>query len=352
MEKVFKFYLDDKSKFHIGDNKDGLKEIFSSDQFYSAMINKIAILYPDRLEELIEKFNQSNKLSSMFYGLRFEEKATEAAEEIFFIPKPDAPLITKTEDIQTRKLLKKVKYISTAAISEILSSWNKENKKFNISDLEFEIISNSFLLLSKELADKNINSSKLKDLKFIRHNDRPRLSINRYTNKSEQFFYQKNIEFQYQKTSKFIIKPFIYSIISGELKNEFIAAFRLLADEGIGGKRSSGLGIFKKFEIDNTDPLNLKLNQTGDYYLSLATLFPDKKETESILNYDLEKRSGYIYSNGGVPMRKKSIRVIKEGAIFEDEIEGQILNLAPEAYDEHPVYLFGKTLAISFGGDK
>ncbi|MFW6025303.1 MAG: type III-A CRISPR-associated RAMP protein Csm4 [Candidatus Woesearchaeota archaeon] len=351
MEKVLKFYLDNKSKFHIGDNKDGLKEIFSSDQLYSALINKLAILYPERLVELIEKFNQNNRLSSMFYGLRFEKEGNEDAEEIFFLSKPYAPLITKTEDIQTRKLLKKVKYISTAAITEILLSWDKESKYFNVRDLEFETISNKFLLLKKELTNKNIKSTKLQELKFIKHNDRPRISIDRYTNKSEQFFYQKNIEFQYQKTGEFIIKPFIYSIISGSLDDEFIAAIRLLADEGIGGKRSSGLGIFKHFEIDNTDLLNLKLNQTGDYYLSLATLFPDEKETKSILNYDLEKRSGYIYSKGGVAMRKKSVRVIREGAIFEDKINGQVFNLAPEAYNEHPVYLFGKALSISFGGD-
>ncbi|MFW6030640.1 MAG: type III-A CRISPR-associated RAMP protein Csm4 [Halanaerobiales bacterium] len=351
MDKVLKFYLDDKIKFHIGDNKGGLKEIFSSDQFYSAIINKLAILYPENIEELIEKFNDNNKLSSMLYGLSFENKKYND-KDIYFMPKPYAPIITDKDDIQARKLLKKIKYISVDALKEILDNWDEDNQIFNIKDLNFETISNKFLVLSKEISEIEINISRLRNLKFIKQNDRPRISIDRYTSKSENFFYQKNIEFQHQRVNDYVIKPFMFSILSGDIDERFLAAIRLLADEGIGGKRSSGLGIFKSFEIHDIDMLNLSSKNKGRFYLSLSTVYPAKNETKNLLNYDLEKKSGYIYSNGGVPMRKQTIRTIKEGAIFQDNIDGMVIDISPDAFQKHSVFLFGKSLALAFGGDK
>ena len=352
MEKILKFQLDDKIKFHIGDNKGDLKEIFSSDQLYSAIINKLAILYPENITELINNFNSNNKLSSMLYGLNFENKSHKNIKEIYFIPKPYAPMIIDEDDIQTRKLLKKVKYISVEALRGILHNWDENKQVFNINNLDFITISNNFLILNKEVSNLDINISRFKRLKFIKKNDRPRISIDRYTNESENFFYQKNIEFRYQKVNNYIIKPFMYSILSGEINKNLLAAIRLLADEGIGGKRTGGLGKFKSFEISEANILNMSLKDKGKYYLSLSTVYPDKKEIDYLLNYELEKKSGYIYSVGGVPMRKKTIRTISEGAIFKNNIDGMVVDISPDSFQEHPVYLFGKSLALGFGGDK
>ncbi|MGM0369629.1 MAG: type III-A CRISPR-associated RAMP protein Csm4 [Bacillota bacterium] len=355
--KGIKFEIDNRSKFHIGDANGNLKESFASDQLFSAIINNLALLYPqEEIEEGINIFSEGKlSISSLFYGLDF---VTEGRKEksLYFLPRPEAVIRTKegTEaEVWQRKKIKKITYLSTAAYQELLSSWNEEEQVFNYNLLELELIGNKFACTTEELEELGLNKEQVKNLKFIKKNSRPRLSINRENSKSEEHFYQNNMEIIYQQAGKYQIQPFMFFMYQGELPKELLASFRLIAEEGIGGKRSSGMGSFSEVK-DISESEFEALSPTGDYYVNLSVLFPRKDEVKQILSYDLAERRGYIYSRtqGGQPYRKKSIRVMQEGSLTNDRIQGQLVDVTPELFDRHEVLVNGTSFLIGFGGEQ
>jgi len=120
-----------------------------------------------------------------------------------------------------------------------------------------------------------------------------------------------------------------------------------MADEGLGGKRSQGMGYFEEL-LEDELPDEL-FSGEGMYYMNLSTVYPGLEELDDLEYYELVERSGYIYSKFGRPYRKKRVRLLKEGSIFSRKIEGRIIDIRPEVFDEHSVYLNGKAFLIPLG---
>lgn len=140
------------------------------------------------------------------------------------------------------------------------------------------------------------------------------------------------------------------------------AAFRLLADSGFGGRRSSGWGQVTKIEITGGNWPNLlfpklskanhngahqEANASGHWLLSLFT----PSETDGIDwaqgNYSVTTRGGYIESAAGRGQNKKSLRMIAEGSVVAspNAPKGVAVNVAPEGLG-HPVYRSGFALSL------
>lgn len=132
------------------------------------------------------------------------------------------------------------------------------------------------------------------------------------------------------------------------------AAFRLLADSGMGGLRSRGFGRARSVDFQPGLLHELLFGQSapvknGNAYWLLSLLSPadsDSVQWESG-NYQLTQRSGRTGSVAGGGREKLSSRLVTEGSVIlsENPPVGCVQNVAP-AGCPHPVYRAGYAVAL------
>lgn len=357
--KGVKFKIANNSKFSIKDTNGDLKDIFSSNTLFSALINNISLMYGDEVtNRAIEEFKDDNfSISSMFIGLDFYNIKTEEVENtLYFVPKPEA-MIQKVkvdgdkleEYVVKRKRTKDIRMISLGALEDIGDSWLKEEKVFDFNLFELETIGKDLACTERELAITNIEYyKKFKDFSFSEDLSKPHVKVNRLTSRSEQFFYQEEKMFKYQYIDQYRIEPFMYFMYFGELSSELKSAINLMVDEGIGGRRGIGMG---RFESNQYIDIDISNNIDADIFINLSSYMPLEEELDYLLGYKVQKENGYIYSKGGQPFRKKSIGTIGEGTIASKKLKGQLIDVSPvNAELSHNIYYNGKAFYLGIGG--
>lgn len=356
--KAVKFNIDNNSKFSVRGSDMDLKDIFSSNTLFSALINNISLMYGDHeVIRVIEEFEDDNfSISSMFMGLDFYNINNEEAENtLYFVPKPEVMIrrIEIEEDkleeyVVKRKKLKNIKMISLNALKSIGDFWTSKERIFDFDLFELVNIGEGLACTQDEIS--SIDIKEFEEFSFIDNFLKPHVKVNRMTNKSEEFFYQKEKIFKYQYIGEYRIEPFMYFMYSGELSTKIKSAINLMVDEGIGGRRSVGMGSFKSNQYIDIDISN---NIDADVFINVSSYVPLEEELEYLLGYKLGKANGYVYSKGGQPFRKKSIGTIGEGAIVSKRVKGQLIDVTPsEVQIPHKVYYNGKSFCIGVGGGK
>ncbi|HHW48441.1 MAG TPA: type III-A CRISPR-associated RAMP protein Csm4 [Clostridiaceae bacterium] len=348
--KIYKFYPGDKTSFHFGDRNGKLKEILSSDQLYSAVYNCALLLYgQDEDKNPVVKSLQSLTLSSLFHGIRFLNQNDGKTKELFFLPRPLAPVVSgsKDKDLLNSKREKKIKYFSLGALKLLLESWNSEKKLFKFNIFDLEIMGEKYACTKEEIQPLEIDKSQMPDFKFFASSSEPKVVVSRLNDNSDNFYYQDKTEVNYLNIGNYVVSPFFYFICPEKVDYRLTAVIRLMADEGLSGKRSKGMGALGK--VDEEEWPDELISGSGSYYMCLSGVFPTPDEAEKLVYYELAERSGYIYSQYGRPLRKKRLRLIKEGSIFSEKVSGQIIDVSPDSFNEHKVYLNGKALLVPFG---
>ncbi|MEM4318139.1 MAG: type III-A CRISPR-associated RAMP protein Csm4 [Candidatus Nitrosocaldus sp.] len=136
------------------------------------------------------------------------------------------------------------------------------------------------------------------------------------------------------------------------------AALRLLADDGIGGERSIGLG---RSSIEFTS-INIDEPEASDSIVVLSLYHPTIYEASSILHnykntpssriaYSLTTRGGWTDPRLG-SIRKKRLRMFEEGSVLPLQpyaIHGNIVNVNDES---KPVYHYGLCYSIGMRSNK
>ncbi|MFN0070601.1 MAG: type III-A CRISPR-associated RAMP protein Csm4, partial [Chloroflexota bacterium] len=122
-----------------------------------------------------------------------------------------------------------------------------------------------------------------------------------------------------------------------------------LAESGLGGRRSSGHGQFRLLP-----PERLFWNNNGaNGLVTLAPYAPTLAELERgalapPASYDLLDRFGWIGSPEGRSFRRRSVRMIAEGAALPEWLAdgGQLVDVTPAAFTAHRVYRAGLVLGL------
>jgi CRISPR type III-A-associated RAMP protein Csm4 len=143
----------------------------------------------------------------------------------------------------------------------------------------------------------------------------------------------------------------------GRWSDRLKAAFRLLADTGFGGGRTSGWGQTAEPEFQNGSWPNLLLprsakasasnsaNGENAAYWLLSLYSPAQSDSPDWTggDYELVTRGGYVHDRSA----KKTIRMIGEGSVLvaSQEPSGVAVDVAPDGF-EHPVYRAGFALAL------
>lgn len=172
----------------------------------------------------------------------------------------------------------------------------------------------------------------------------PRIGLNRLTNHPDDRYFQfGQVVFSDQAGIFFAYRA------QPETEDKFKAAVRLMADEGLGGDRSSGKGAFRQPEFLEID---LPVPEKAEGAMLLSLCYPgDEKETEALRqgSYTLVERRGYVFSPMGQSLRRRSVRLFSHGSTVAghpDKLRGKLVDVTPEAFTAHRVYRNGLAYAI------
>lgn len=140
------------------------------------------------------------------------------------------------------------------------------------------------------------------------------------------------------------------------------AAFRLLADTGFGGKRSSGWGqthapefqrgawpglLLPKLGRLNNGSQNGRPDSSRYWLLSLYSPATSDKIDWRSGEYTIALRAGRVESSRQNGAEKKAVRMVAEGSVLVAPAEpaGAAVDVAPDNF-EHPVFRSGLALAL------
>jgi len=260
--------------------------------------------------------------------------------DIYFLPRPlYSPQIKRNQlaDTVTRKSIKKVEWIDSQILKDILS------------DVE------PICIGKDNFNGKFWSAQSLGENFCISSNVTPRVMVPRNNDDNTRIFYIERFYFQ-NGAGLYLIAKFK----NDDVKSRFESALRLLADEGIGTDRNIGNGKFT-FTENNMFPLNI--TPTHNLLYGLGLFCPnDKKELNQLLEnelagYELKRRGGWL-SEPYLTWRKRQVYMFKEGSVFSsmninnEFIEkGKNVDLKPNEVQpkiEHPIWRCGKTLFIPF----
>lgn len=152
---------------------------------------------------------------------------------------------------------------------------------------------------------------------------------------------------------------FILGYESEEDKKLIESLLKGLEFSGIGGKISSGLGKFHINEIidleksknrEHTNLLN-GLKSTSEQYMLLTSSLPTEEELDQALedaSFGLIRRSGFIQSENFADslMKKNTQFFLTSGSVLANRYKGDVYNVAPENFGNHPVYRYSMPIFL------
>lgn len=292
-----------------------------SDTLFSGLINCYTKLFG---EKDLDIFIDNLVISSLFYGLKFSN------QELFFVPKP--LLIVKNFD--NLKEFKKLNWVSIKSLEKLLSKFDGESTIFKLD--EFIFLNSQFLITKEE------KFTELKeDIKFVDTIIEPKVNIDRTSYFSKYLYFQEEIMIKkIFINEKLILEPFLYFIVEEPIEH-LTSILNMLVEDGIGGERNFGKGVFSFWEEGEIDIPN-----SSDYGMLLSLTIPKNEELEKVIFYKLIKKDGFIYYNQPLGLKKIKHFKIQEGSIVKMPFMGQNINVSP--INDIKVISYGKSFCWPF----
>lgn len=311
--KIFKFTF--KSGVHIGDGSlDGTGINLRADTLFSALcIEALKSGGPDLLNSLVLSARSGEMLLSDAFPFIGDE---------YYLPKPVYGFLSERgkTDSQTKKAFKNLKYISIDTVDDYLNGEFDKNTAVYISDklskLGAQNIMARVAVRSPEGVGEDANGDPLP--------------------------YHVGIY-------RFAANAGLY-VIAGGGRESFALLKKLLshlANSGIGGKRSSGLGRFTVSEAALPDGIQERFEEPHPAYMTLSVSLPTDAEIQKTLeeaSYTLLRRSGFVFSENyaETPLRKNDLFVLGSGCVVRHKYGGDIYDVSNKG--AHPVYRYAKGL--------
>ena len=323
--KIFKLYF--KTPCHFGERGLGLEKtsvILHSDSIFNALINAWAFLFrKENLEKfLVEECKEPSFLITS--GFPFNKN-------VFYFPRIQWKFPAKEEVIEKkgRKKLKKLEFIK----KDLFEKW-----------------------INEKVVEREKISEALENLDFIKEDLIPKNQLSRINSSFKQLYSLGVIKFKKNAGIWFGIEE----KKEGVIKDWIIPALKFLQDQGIGAKRTWGLG---KFEFEEKE-IEIKTPEKSEKFVNLSVVFPKENDLSLIKNTFIKNTSWFrwhLITRGGYPvyspfaesfsLRKPLIKMIGEGSVLP-EIKGNILKI-PENEEilrkinfPHFVYHYGRGFLI------
>ncbi|MFA6843712.1 MAG: hypothetical protein WCR33_04850, partial [Bacilli bacterium] len=180
-----------------------------------------------------------------------------------------------------------------------------------------------------------------------------------HTNEEKGNFYQTiNVQIADNRDLFSKLAIHFYFLLQKMPSKNLETVFNMLPYEGIGGQRSTGCGQVQTVHYTET---NLFDSLNGDVFLALSKIIPTQLDLDKMGEntfYKTTIRGGrilkkYDKTENDVNIdpkieRLKQIRMIDEGAIFEQEVKGRMRDLCPvDGIYNKPYFRYGKAFLLS-----
>ena len=330
----------DGGQFHFGERGlDDSSDLLHSDTLFSALANiyEYALGGAARLIDLVGSGKLS--FSSGLYALLKDG----SDKPLLFVPKP---VVTYTV-ADDRKRYKSLKYFSLGALAEFSKHFDAHQLTSRLELANLHSIGNEFVCLADDLdgAPEAFASHS-----FRRFTTSPKVKVHTTPDDLDRLYYETTVQF----LSFFVAGAryegaycvlFNADRLNAKEQREFLAAMRIVADEGVGGQRSSGKGHFREVrevQIDVPSPEHVAA------YLGLSVFSPaDGDEFRALERYELFVRGGGSLGwRGEGEKHRKQARFVREGAIMSRQISGKIVDLSPDT-EPNSIKRNGRNFAIS-----
>jgi CRISPR-associated protein Csm4 len=148
-----------------------------------------------------------------------------------------------------------------------------------------------------------------------------------------------------------------FQVLDEQWRGVLSALLNVLADEGIGGERSSGYGQFM-LALDD-DRLSFPDAVETDRFVTLSHCRPasTQEATQTLSGnaaYGLDVRRGWMGSLDASGLRRKAVRMLTMGSVLQSirgqSLYGSLANVTPDVFKRHPVYRYGFALPIGVEG--
>ncbi|MDR2652200.1 MAG: type III-A CRISPR-associated RAMP protein Csm4 [Prevotellaceae bacterium] len=290
-----------------------ISSILHSDTLFSAIVNAWALRSPETIGDFIAACQRNEfKISSGFYCLKTNNST------IFFLPKPVTLNLCPADN---PKVLKRVKMISAGVWERGLTPKDWFDEK------QCTLLQNDTVVALKEEISERI--------KLYESLTSPKVKA-RTENREGSFFWQTNLHLLSDKNHEVNWYFIIDHRLNDTLKDHLADALQTMTQLGIGGERSSGCGSLTGYEkVD----FSLNLPEAQPYQASISLVIPKADELSGKCFYLTMKRGGRYLDHHEY---LKMIQALAEGAVFDKNIQGQIV-----ALKEHPLILrYGLNLTL------
>jgi len=323
-------------QFHFGEN--GLEDssdLLHSDTLFSALANiyEYALSGAETFISLVESGRLS--FSSGMYALLKQGEMS-----LLFLPKP-VVTYRKSGD---RKLHKSLKYFSLGVLEEFRKSFESQKHESELDLSVYSSIGNEFLCLADELGGM---PDEFKNRSFRRFTTSPKVKVHTTFEDNDRLYHETTVQFnsfavdgqEYEGAYCVLFRH----DLTDEQYREFLAALRIMADEGVGGQRSSGKGQFREVREVTID---IPEREAVAAYLGLSIVSPaDDREFDALERYEMFVRGGGSLGwRGDSEKHRKQARFVKEGALLKENIAGQLVDVSPEA--DRSILRNGRNFAI------
>lgn len=300
------------SPLHVGEPGVGVEKVLSltihSDTLWAAILYGWSRLGYE-LAPLEQEGGLPFRLSSAFPFL----------EGTFFFPTPVEPLHpSEPLEPHRRKELKKVRFFP----QRIFEQWARGEA------------------LSKEAVDEVLSAWKKLRSQVVEYTE-PHVKLG-HASFASQIYYLGLTVFGQRAGLYFLV-----DWVDESLKERFFSVLNLLKEEGIGGKRSRGFGLFDWEEVSIT----LQIPEDGDHWFLLSTLIPEKRVIAELgrSTFRLYYNRGWSLSPTGEQAFRKPIWMILEGATFPIKPDGRIVDVTPQNWTaSHKVFRHGVAFSLPF----
>lgn len=326
------------SQFHLGETGlDDSSDLLHSDTLFSALANvyECALSRAKTFIDLIE--NGQLSFSSGLYAML---KKDSLEPPLLFLPKPT---VTYSR-VKDRKRYKRVKYFSIGVWEEFRNSFDAETFE---SDLDFSAkpsVGNEFMCLDGEIGP---DPGAFQQCSFRGFMTSPKVKVHT-TLPEDRLYHETTVQF-----NSFVAAGQEYEgaycvlfehQLTDEQYREFLAALRIMADEGVGGQRTSGKGQFREVREVNID---IPSPEEASAYLGLSIVSPaDGSEFDALERYELFVRGGgSLGFSSDKEKHRKQARFVREGAVMSRNIAGTIPDVSPDTAN-NPVLRNGRNFAI------
>lgn len=319
---------------HIGSNRPGFEhteEFIHADTLFSALMQAWALLYPDDLDSFFPQNNQ--RLDFPHFRI---SSAFPFVGDNLFLPKPRWRLGKQKEEEFSPKLVKKIKKL-TWVDKRIMARWL--NNELGQLQPDETFGDDAYWSPGKKDSQTRAQSP-------LRIESSSRVQMDRWLNTTTPFTYAR---LYFQEGAGLF---FLAEITDPGYQEKFIAALRLLGDEGIGGDRSVGHG---HFTVTGPDVFQIDVPENTDHYLLLSPFHPEHKEVAQIgdeSSYELITRRGWITAGHGRPLRRQAVRMFAEGSVLQGpQPQGDLVRVLKQNNLlglGHDVFRYGQPLSLPF----